>query len=241
MMIAIFQLMLGDVPGFTAHADEELGERSLTELFIDVLGLNHAQTDRVGEVKPWLPQDNNELANQFENMAVGQFLSLPALLQTLKDANSRQLAQARNDLVPLLRGFKLVAKAFGGIFGPEAFGFGLFRELPTNDPAFLVFFLLFLIRVRSTPLSAGMDEVGAALQNSRPDYQRMLALLKSLRQEYPAIAEEILSQTQEVDMSDYHAFDRLQVIFAAAYTDHSEELQAFFQRHPELVAPDEDA
>ena len=174
-------------------------------------------------------------------MAVGQFLSLPALLQTLKDANSKQLAQARTYLVPLLRGFKLVAKAFGGIFGPEAFGFGLFRELPTNDPAFLVFFLLFLIRVRSTPLSVGMDEVGAALQNSRPDYQRMLALLKSLRQEYPAIAEEILSQTQEVDMSDYHAFDRLQVIFAAAYTDYSEELQAFFQRHPELVAPDEDA
>ena len=37
VLSAIFQLMLGDVPGFTAHVEEELGERSLTELFIDVL------------------------------------------------------------------------------------------------------------------------------------------------------------------------------------------------------------
>jgi hypothetical protein len=51
VLSAIFQLMLGDVPGFTAHVEEELGERSLTELFIDVLGLNRAQTDRIGEVK----------------------------------------------------------------------------------------------------------------------------------------------------------------------------------------------
>src|SRR6266851_6653704 len=33
VLTAIFQLALGDVPGFTAHTEEELGERSLAELF----------------------------------------------------------------------------------------------------------------------------------------------------------------------------------------------------------------
>ncbi len=236
VLTAAFQLMLGDVPGFTAHAEEELGERSLAELFIDVLGLNRAQTDRIGEVKPWLPQDSNELARQFEDMAAGQFLSLPALLQTLKEANSRQLAQARTDLTRL-RGFKQAAKAMEGMFGPNAFGFGLFRELP-GDPAFHVYFLLLLMRLRTTPHSAGIDEIEAALQNSKPDYQRMLAFLKALRREQPAIAKEILTQAQELDFSDSHAFGRLHTIFSAAYAGHPGELQAFFQRHPELVPPE---
>jgi len=239
MVTAIFQLALGDVPGFTAHAEEEFGERSLAELFVDVLGLDRAQTDRIGEVKPWLPQDSNELARQFEEMAVGQFLSLPAQLQTLKDANSRQLAQARTDLVRLLPGFKRATKAMEGMFGPNAFGFGLFRELP-NDPVFLVLFLSLLVRLRTTPHSAGIDEIEATLQNSKPNYQRTLAFLKALRQEHSAIAKEILTQTQELDLSDSHAFDRLQRIFAAAHADYPGEFQAFFQRHPELIPPDED-
>lgn len=238
VLTAIFQLMLGDVPGFTAHAEEELGERPLAELFLDVLGLNRAQTDRIGEVKPWLPQDNNEIARQLEGMAEGQFLSLPALLQTLKDADTKQLAQARADLVRLLPGFKRTAKAMEGMFGPNAFGFGLFRELP-NDPAFLVLFLSLLVRLRTTPHSTGIDEIKATLQNSKPDYQRTLAFLKALRQEQSAIAEEILTQAQELDLSDVHAFEQLHTIFAAAYAKHAGELQAFFQRHPELIPPDE--
>lgn len=237
VLTAAFQLMLGDVPGFTAHAEEEFGERSLTELFVDVLGLKRAQTDRIGEVKPWLPQDSNELARQFEDMAVGQFLSLPALLQTLKEADSRQLAQARTDLVRL-RGFKQVVKAMEGMFGPDAFGFGAFRELP-SDPAFHVYFLLLLMRLRTTPHSTGIDEIEAMLQNSKPNYQRMMAFLKALHQEYPAIAEEILSQTHELDFSDYHALDRFHTIFAAAHANYPGEFQAFFQRHPELIPPDE--
>jgi hypothetical protein len=237
MLTAIFQLALGDVPGFTAHAEQELGERSLAELFVDVLGLNRAQTDRIGEVKPWLPQDNSQLAKQLEDMAAGQFLSLPALLQTLKGANSKQLTRARTDLARL-RGFKQAARAMEGVFGANAFGFGLFSELP-GDPAFHVYFLLILVRLRATPHSTGMDEIEAALQNAKPSYQRMLAFLKALRQEHPAIAEEILTQTQELDLSDSHAFDRLHTIFAAAHASHPEEFQAFFQRHPELVPPDE--
>ena len=237
VLTAAFQLMLGDVPGFTAHAEEEFGERSLAELFLDVLGLNRAQTDRLGEVKPWLPQDSNELARQFEDMAVGQFLSLPALLQTLKEANSKQLAQARTDLVRL-RGFKQAAKVMEGTFGPNVFGFGLLRELP-SDPAFLVLFLLFLIRLRATPHSAGIDEIGAALKNSKSDYQRMSAFWKALCQEHPAIAEEMLTQTRNLDFSDSHAFDQFHAIFAAAHADHPGEFQAFFQRHPELIPPDE--
>ena len=237
VLTAVFQLMLGDVPGFTAHAEEELGERPLVELFVDVLGLTRARTDRSGEVKPWLPQDSNELARQFEDMAVGQFLSLPALLQTLKEANSTQLTQARTDLARLF-GFKQAAKAIEGMFGPNAFGFGAFRELP-GDPAFLVLFMLLLMRLRTTPHSAGIDEIKAALQNSKPDYQRMLGFLKALRREHPAIAKEILTQTRELDFSDSHAFDRLHTIFAAAHADYPGEFQAFFQRHPELIPPDE--
>jgi hypothetical protein len=237
VMTAAFQLLLGDVPGFTAHAEEEYGERSLTEMFVEALGLNRAQTDRIGEVKPWLPQGNNKLAIQLENMAIEQFLSLPTLLQTLKGANAKQLAQARSDLARL-HGFKQVAKAMESMFGPNAFGFGLFRELP-SDPAFLVLFLALLIRLRATPHSVGLDEIKATLQNSKQDYQRFLALMKALHQEYPAIAKEILTQTQKLDLSDPHALDQLRTIFSTARANHPGELQTFFQRHPELIPSDE--
>ena len=107
------------------------------------------------------------------------------------------------------------------------------------DPAFHVYFLLFLVRLRATSHSTGVDEVGAALQNAKPSYQRMVAFLKALHQEHPAIAEEILTQTQGLDFSDSHALDRFQTIFAAAHANHPEALQAFFQQHPELIPPDE--
>lgn len=235
---AVFQLILGDVPGFTAHAEEEDGERSLTELFIEVLGLNRAQTDRVGEIKPWLPQDNDQIARQLEDMAMKQFLSLAALLQTLKRANRKQLVQARTDMRHMLS-FKPMAKALEVLLGENAFGFGLFRELP-DDPAFLTLFLLALIRLRATPLGAGIDVIAATLRNSKPEYRRMLAFLKALRREHPAIAKEILVQTRRLDVSDAHGFEQLGTIFAAARANHEEEFDVFFQHHPELIPPDED-
>jgi len=77
------------------------------------------------------------------------------------------------------------------------------------------------------------------LRLAKPDYQRMLAFLKALRREHPAIAAEILTQTQELDLSDLQAFDQLHTTFAAAHANYPGELQAFFQQHPELIPPDE--
>ncbi len=236
VQIATLQLVLGGVPGFTAHAEEELGERSLTQMFIDTLGLNRAQTDRAGEVKPWLPQDNSELAKQLENMAREQLLSFPALLQALKEATPEQLTRARADLKGIL-GFKQAAKAMEALLGPNAFGWGMFSKLP-NDPAFHTFLLSFLIRLGSTSHRVGMDEVEAALRKNKPSYQRMLAFLRALHREYPAIAKEILARTRALDLSDPHTFDQIPAIFATARANHPEELQAFFQQHPELALPD---
>lgn len=234
--IAILQLALGDVPGFTAHAEKELGERSLAQMFIDALGLHRAQTDRAGRTKPWLPQDNNKLAEQLENMAIEQLLSLPALLQALQESTPEQLTQARADLKGIL-GFKQVAKAMEALLGPNAFGWGMLSELP-NDPVFHALFLAFLIRLGSTPHRVGIDEVKAALRENKPKYQRLLAFLRVLRREYPAIAKEILSQTRALDLSDPHTFEQIPAIFAAVRTNHQEELQAFFQQRPELALLD---
>lgn len=236
VQIAALQLGLGGVPGFTAHAEEELGERSLAQMFIEALGLNRAQTDRAGEVEPWLPQDNNELARQLENMAIEQLLSFPALLQALKEATPEQLTRARADLKSML-GFKQAAKAMEAVFGPNAFGWGMFSELP-NTPTFRALLLSFLIRLGSTSHRVGMGEVEAALRKNKLSYQQMLAFLRALRREYPAIAKEILSQTRALDLSDPHTFEQIPAIFAAARTNHQAELQAFFQQHPELALSD---
>lgn len=236
VQIAMLQLALGDVPSFTAHAEEALGERSLTDLFVEMLGLDRAQTDRVGDVKPWLPTDNGELARQLEDMAQKQVLSLSVLLQTLKNASAKQLAQARADFKRML-GFKQAAKVLETMLGPNAFGFGIFREFP-QDPAFHAWLLLFLLHAKTTALHVGVDEVGASLRNTLPDYQRMLRFLRVLRHEQPAIARELLAQTRALDLSDPSAFHQLHDIFAAAYASHPEELRAFFQSHPELVPPE---
>lgn len=235
VLTAALQLALGGVPGFTAHADEEFGERSLAQMFIEALGLNRAQTDRAGEVKPWLPQDNNELAGQLENMAIEQLLSFPALLQALREATPEQLTRARADLKGML-GFKQAAKAMEMVFGPDAFGWGMFSELP-NDPAFHTLLLSFLIRLGSTSHRVGMDEVEAALRKNKPIYQWMQAFLRALHREYPVIAEEILAQTQALDLSDPHTFDQIHAIFTTARANHLEELDAFFRQHPELALP----
>jgi hypothetical protein len=85
------------------------------------------------------------------------------------------------------------------------------------DPDFRVLALLFLVRLRATSYSTGMDEIEAALLNAKPDYQRMVTFLKALHQEHPAIAEEILTQTRELDFSDSHALDRFHTIFAGIF------------------------
>lgn len=86
MLTALFQLSFAGIPGFSAHADEELGERSLADLFIDALGMKRGQTDRLGEAGPWLPQDVGELGRQLEQLAGERPISIPALVLTLRHA-----------------------------------------------------------------------------------------------------------------------------------------------------------
>lgn len=233
VLTALFQFSFGGIPGFTAHADEELGERLLADLFIDALGLKRGQTDRLGEVGPWLPQDGGELGRQLEQLAGEQLISIPALVQTLQAATPAQLAQARTDLARTFE-FKQMAKAMGALMGPDVFGYSLFRELP-SDPNFLALLLVFLIRLRAS-IGPGLDEIGATLKHHRPIIQQMLAFVRTLRKEYPVVAEELLSQTQQLDWSNPQALDRFQAIFGAMRAAHPEELDAFFQRHPELRA-----
>ena len=233
VLTALFQFSFGGIPGFAAHADEELGERPLADLFIDALGLKRGQTDRLGEVGPWLPQDSGELGRQLEQLAGEQFISIPALVQTLQTATPAQLAQARTDLARTFD-FKQMAKAMGVLMGPDVFGYGLFLELP-GDPHFLALLLVFLIRLRSS-IGPGLDEIGATLKQHRPTIQKMQAFVKTLRKDFPVVAEELLSQTQRLDWSDPQALDRFQAIFGAVRVAHPEELDTFFQQHPELRA-----
>lgn len=116
--------------------------------------------------------------------------------------------------------------------GAKVFGYGFFRELP-SDPDFLALLLVFLIRLRPI-IGPGLDEIGAALQHHRPIFQKMQAFVRTLHKEYPVVAEELLSQTQQLDWSDPQALDHFQAIFGAAHAAHPEDLDAFFQRHPEL-------
>jgi hypothetical protein len=236
VMTAMFQLWQGAIPGFAAHAEEELGERSLTEIFLEVTGLKRAQTDRIGEVAPWLPADTAQIGKDLENLAAEQVLSFPALLQTLREASPKEFAQARADLAHM-SALKQVTKGMEALVGPNPFGFGNFRELP-GDPGFLAWFLLVLMRLRIQH-GAALDEIGAMLQKARPVFQRMEAILKALGREYPAIAEEIIPQAQNLNLSDPQAFDRIHALFVASRAAHPEELDAFFRRHPDLMMPAE--
>lgn len=236
VLIAMLQLWQGDIPGFAAHAEEELGERSLTEIFLEVMGLKRAQTDRIGEVEPWLPTDTTQIGKDLENLAAEQILSFPALLRTLREASSTEFAQARADLAHMFA-LKQVAKGMEALVGPNPFGFGNFRELP-GDPGFFAWFLLVLIRLRIQH-GVALDEIGAMLQRAGPVFQRMQAILKALGKEYPAIAEEIIPRAQSLDLSDPQAFDRIHALFVASRAAHPEEFDAFFRRHPDLRMPDE--
>jgi hypothetical protein len=64
LLTMFFQLFLGDMPAFDAaedyvNGDLDPGERDtpLPELFVQVYGLDRAQTDTMSGAPPWLPQD----------------------------------------------------------------------------------------------------------------------------------------------------------------------------------------
>jgi hypothetical protein len=60
MLVMLLQLLLGGRPALeTDYSVDHDGkmELSLAQMFVQALGLEPAQTDRVGEVGPWLPSD----------------------------------------------------------------------------------------------------------------------------------------------------------------------------------------
>lgn len=94
-----FQLLLGGAPAFAA-GDEYVAEDGkvvdipLSELVVQIHGLERAQTDTLGGAKPWLPPD---IAPTLIELARKQVFSFEYMLTVIQDATPCALERALAD------------------------------------------------------------------------------------------------------------------------------------------------
>src|SRR5260221_6157584 len=91
VLIMFMQLLFGGRPAFGTGSPEE---KSLAELFVQALGLEAAQTDRVGGAAPWLPKD---ITPYLEEIAGRKLLSMKRLARGLFSGTPQDLDHMRHD------------------------------------------------------------------------------------------------------------------------------------------------
>lgn len=238
-----FQLLAGGIPAFEAGDEHitEAGEaldKPLAQVMIDAHALQRAQTDRLGEATPWLPQN---IAPTLLDLARRRVLSLRYMLATIERATPRQLAQALIDRQVIFIELPELVRGMEAIFGEDAFGFGMFRALtnliPPDDAIFQALQIVGMLTVRRSGDGPALDQISAAVRPATQAFTRYEALIAALKQELPTYAAELeacLAPIVDGDGDFTPAFQARLRRFQELADRHCDELRAFRERHLEF-------
>jgi hypothetical protein len=241
-LVTELQLLLGGMPAYGAgedyvDLDDGTAEKSLEAIFIDAHGLERAQTDSFGSVKPWLPRN---ITATLIDLARQRVLSLSSMRQALEDATPTALEQARQDRETFFVHLFTLTRGFEAAFGENAFGFGVFRfieEMVSQpDGVMLALQIVGMLVIRRTSYGENVDQVAASIRALLPILARVEALRTALEHEIPEIAAAMRPDPDPVDSATNHA-PRLQAHLQrleALAEKHKDELTQFRARHPEL-------
>ncbi len=165
-MTLFFGLLFGaeDLSFHSDLLDEEVGELSPAQILIRTLGVERAQTDRIGDGEPWLQSD---VAENFQDASEMGLFSLENLSLALERVGREELDQAREMSDLFLWGLQMVVPYLEAQFGPGAFGLAMVHEISFDDPAWRAFLLLGFLCWRNKGLSSGIDQVLAAFRTLR--------------------------------------------------------------------------
>lgn len=166
VLIMFMQLLFGGRPAF---GSDSLGEKSLTDLFVQALGLEAAQTDRVGEVPPWLPKD---ITHDLETMVSRKLLSMKRLARTLIKPTREDLEQARRDREALLEILPRLIWSVECVWGPNPLGMGMFVALQSDDPASHAVQIVWLLMMRQAGYGCALDVLSATIREQVEQCER---------------------------------------------------------------------
>ena len=176
----------------------------------------------------FLPDD---LTHDLEEMSSRRLLSITRMNVTLEAATEEEMARARTRLeimLPLLECLDIL----GYRFGPVSFAF-FSQHYKTNALA-QALFLVFFLHLEAKGYSQGMEQVFEAVRMSWPLLKRGKAMHNALAQELPHVSKELIDvgHASELTKEEVEVYKgRLREVYA----QNKEDLDAFWQRHPEWI------
>ena len=163
-MTLFFGLLFGaeDLSFQADLLEEEVGELSPAQILLRTLGLERAQTDRIGDEGPWLQSD---VAETFQDASEKRVFSLEELGLALEQASREELEQVREMSSLYVWGLQVMVPQLEARFGPGALGLTVeHEELSSDDPLRRGLLLLGFLCWRNKGLSSGIDQVLAAFR-----------------------------------------------------------------------------
>jgi hypothetical protein len=235
VLVMMQQLLLGGRPAlesdFSVDHDGKT-ELSLAHIFVQAFGLKAAQTDRVGEVGPWLPPDVTPFLTM---LSVRKLLSLTRAIRQVSKASYEQLVQARADREALFELLPRLVHAAQSFYGPNPFGMGLMADLSdlaADDVVMLAMQVAGLVVAREAGFGEGIDTLAATLQGQVELVERQARLHELIRVEMPDAAAALEAAMQSLRRGEHlHVVEERLREQASQFKS---QFEAFWERHPEL-------
>lgn len=188
----------------------------------DAVGLTSGRTDRIRGVGPWLTGDATQVLGSVGELAGGPWEPLAI------DLTDVELIRARDDLIELRYLTSRAAAALAEMYGPNAFGFPAIAAV-LNSPSSMqtAILILFLARVRRSDdpsLTSGLDTLLEQARIWRDKWEQQISLLRSLREEVPALREALSPARMR------HALEN-----DDAYAEYTTELQRIAERERPMI------
>jgi len=183
------------------------------------------------EEATFLPEDPAVFSADLTRFSQQHLLSITKFQEDLAAATEAELRLA-NDGLDLIELLAQLAELTGGLFGPPQ----LYRV--TRSPRFQAFALLFLLRLNTCGYGDNIQALLAVLHIQIPVLQRHQTLSRLLRQELPSLAKELPSLRQ-ISRFTPQQQEAAQARLGQMYQDNKAAIDAFMQRHPELLEQQE--
>ncbi len=210
--------LLHDVQ-YEFRTQQEEKELSPTEIFSQ--GVN-------AKALHFLPDD---LTHDLEELSSKRLLSITRMNATLEAATEVDLARACTRLkmmLPLLECFNIL----GYRFGP--FSFDYFSQHYKTSALGQAWLLVFFLHLEAKGYSNKMEQVFEAVRTNWPIFKRGQAMRDALKQELPYISKELLD-LEHIPELTIEEIEVHKARLREVYAQNKEDLDAFWQRHPEWV------
>jgi hypothetical protein len=222
----LLELVTDRFSGFEADPETGVDDGALLE---KSWGLDRARTDRLANSGPWLEGD---LAPDLSKLS--RLIASTAQLE-LAQSSDDVLDVARVELREFLVTINTAARMLKTLFGPDAFGYGMFGQLFAVDSAKgqATSLLGWMLLRQDEELHAGMRQfIGLSPQAQATE--RLYEITNQLRAEVPELADVLSPERLGAAQLNAAENDRLRDEIRAIADANRTEVDSFLARFPDL-------